>query len=123
MPSAPPDAAVPIALALAAGLAGVAALALGALSLGYRRTLVRGLRTRHAAAWQALERPGERAVPWEPGNRRLAAFVRAGGHYRLNDADLAAAGRLHLVTARSSAVLAVVLLASVGGWLLVTPPR
>jgi hypothetical protein len=48
----------------------------------------------------------------------VAAFLRAGGHYRLNDADLAAAGRLHLVTARSSAAFLLLLLVSVGAWLL-----
>ena len=118
MPSPPPDPGLSAVPALLCALAGVAALALGALSRIYRRTLVRGLRLRHPDAWEALARPGERGPPWSPGSRRLAAFVRAGGHYRLNDADLAAAGRLHLVTGRSSALLLIVLLAGAGAWLL-----
>ena len=118
MPSASLHPAVPAVLAL---VTGAAALALAALARIYRRTLVRGLRSRHPAAWEALERPGEGDVPWSPASRRLGAFLRAGGHYRLNDADLAAAGRLHLVTGRSGAGLLLLLVLALGAWLLARP--
>lgn len=95
--------------------AALAALVLAALSLAYRRALVRGLRERHPVVWATLGGPGQGAAPRTPGARRVARFVRAGGHFSLNDADLAAAGRLHLVTSRAAAG---VLLLGVAVWLL-----
>jgi len=83
---------------VAAGAAGV----LVALHAAYRRTLVRLLRDRHHDVWEQLARPAPLAPPWRRSARRLAAFLRAGQHYRLNDADLAAAGRLCVVTARAA---------------------
>jgi len=85
-----------------------AALSLAALSLAYRRTLVRGLRERHPALWSRL-------------GARVGPFLRAGGHYELNDADLAAAGRLHLVTWRAAVGLGVLLL-GLAAWLLLARP-
>src|SRR5688500_18168617 len=82
------------------------ALSLGALSLAYRRTLVRGLRERHPALWSRL-------------GGRVGPFLRAGGHYELNDADLAAAGRLHGVTWRAAGG---VLLLGLVVWLLLARP-
>ena len=108
MPPAPPALA---AVLLVAAL--LAALSLAGLSLAYRRALVRGLRERHPALWAELAGASGRATPFTPGGRRLARFLRAGRHYSLNDADLAAAGRLYLVTGRVAAAAALV---NVGLW-------
>jgi hypothetical protein len=96
-------AAVAVAL-VAAG----AVCVLTALHVAYRRTLLRMLRDRHPDVWEELARPGWPEWPWSASARRVAAFLRAGRHYALNDADLAAAGRLCLVTGRAAAVVAVV---------------
>lgn len=97
----------PVRLALLVLLpATSAALALAALSLAYWRTLVRGLRERHPVLWSRL-------------GGRVGAFLRAGGHYALNDADLAAAGRLHVVTGRAGVG---VLLLGLAVWLLLARP-
>jgi len=92
----------------AAVLAALTACVLGALSVAYRRTLVRLLRERHEALWEELGRPPASELPWDRGARRLRAFLRAGRHYALNDADVAAAGRLLVVTERAAAALAAV---------------
>lgn len=84
----------------------LAALVLGGLSLAYRRALVRGLRERHPALWAELAGASGRGAPFTPGGRRLARFLRAGRHYAVNDADLAAAARLYLVTGRVAAAVA-----------------
>jgi hypothetical protein len=95
--------------------AGAAALtALAALCVAYRAALVRGLRERHPALWEELGRPTPLGVPG-PTGRRLGAFLRAERYYTLNDADLAAAARLYVVTRR--ALTAAVALGAVG-WLL-----
>jgi hypothetical protein len=84
---------------------GVAAAALAIATVAYRRLFVRLLRERHAPLWEELGRPEPLIVPWAHAARRLRAFLRAGRHYTLNDADVAAAGRLHVVTARALAAL------------------
>jgi hypothetical protein len=83
---------------VAAGAAGV----LAALHAAYRRTVVRLLRDRHPQVWEQLGRPAPVAPLWGRSARRLAAFLRAGRHYGLNDADVAAAGRLCVVTGRAA---------------------
>jgi len=103
MPPTPPAIA---AVLLVAAL--LAALFLGGLSLAYRRAVVRGLRERHPALWAELAGTSGRGAPFTPGGRRLARFLRAGRHFSVNDADLAAAGRLYLVTGRVAAAVAMV---------------
>jgi len=77
---------------------------------------VRMLRERYPDVWEELARPAPLARPWSRSARRLAAFLRAGRHYGLNDADVAAAGRLCVVTGRAAIVLGMV--GSVVVWLL-----
>jgi hypothetical protein len=97
-----------LVLAVVLAVAGLGACALAALSLAYRRTLVRLLRERHTAVWAELGHPAPLAAPARAGARALAAFLRAGRHYTLNDTDVAAAGRLYAVTARGALLLATV---------------
>jgi hypothetical protein len=81
--------------------------ALAALCAAYRYALVRGIRDRHPRLWEELARPVPLGLPTPRSAWRLSAFVRAGRHYTLNDADLAAAGRLYVVTSRTLAALVI----------------
>ena len=94
---------------LVTGLA-AAALLLGALCLSYRYTLLRGLRDRHPSLWDELGRPAPLGLPGPGAARRLSAFLRSGRYYAVNDADVAAAARLYVVTRR---VLGALVLAGV----------
>jgi len=89
---------------LVTGLA-VAALLLGALCAAYRYTLVRGLRDRHPSLWDELGRPAPLGLPRAAAARRLGAFLRSGRYYTVNDADVAAAARLYVVTRRGLGAL------------------
>ena len=64
--------------------------------------LLRRLRERHPprSGRSSRARAG-RAAPFA-GGRRVARFLRAGQHYTVNDADLAAAGQLRVVTWRAA---------------------
>jgi len=86
---------------------GLAAGVLAALCAAYRYALVRGIRDRHPLLWEELARPAPLGFPTPRSARRLSAFLRAGRHYTLNDADLAAAGRLYVVTSRTLAALVI----------------
>jgi hypothetical protein len=77
-----------------------AALLLGALCLSYRYTLLRGLRARHPSLWDELGRPAPLELPRRGASHRLGAFLRSGRYYTVNDADVAAAARLYVVTRR-----------------------
>jgi len=86
---------------------GLTAGALAALCAAYRHALVRGLRDRHPRLWEELALAAPLGLSTPRSAWRLSAFLRAGRHYTLNDADLAAAGRLYVVTSRTLAVLVI----------------
>ena len=90
---------------LVTGAAVAVAVALGALCVSYRRLLLRGLRDRHPVLWDELGRPAPLGVPTADARRRLGAFLRSGRYYTINDADVAAAARLYVVTRRALAAL------------------
>jgi hypothetical protein len=82
------------------GAVAAAAVVLGALCVSYRYALLRGLRDRHPSLWDELGRPAPLGPPTPRSGRRLGAFLRSGRYYTVNDADLAAAARLYVVTRR-----------------------